>query len=228
MVTIDQDKPLPEHTKLDYYECYAKVILEEFFFDYVGVLKLSDKPDLINVDKSIGIEVTIADDPGQIEAEKLWSRMPYKDFAQQARDIERMRQLGVEYMGGIQTWPSRNYAVDIRQTPVNWVIKAFQSKVKKLNSGNYQVFEHYALFIHSDVWLNDTRERELLSFFIAENSKNMKYEMVFLTTSIDVFVFDLKNETISTLKYAEFKSKQYSLATEARQMVEEGETDDQT
>lgn len=29
MPKIDRDKPLPPHTKLDYYECYAKIVLEK-------------------------------------------------------------------------------------------------------------------------------------------------------------------------------------------------------
>lgn len=29
MPKIDRDKPLPPHTKLDYYECYAKIVLED-------------------------------------------------------------------------------------------------------------------------------------------------------------------------------------------------------
>ena len=28
MVKIEKDRPLPRHTKLDYDECYAKIVLE--------------------------------------------------------------------------------------------------------------------------------------------------------------------------------------------------------
>ncbi len=228
MVAIDKDKPLPEHTKLDYYECYAKVILEELFPKMIGKLELSDKPDLISEEKSLGIEVTIADSPEHKEAEKLWYMMKYKEPQQQEKDKERMRQLGVEYEGGIQSWPVRTYTSDLRKSPINWVIIAFQNKAKKLNSGTYKFFNHNALFIHSDVFLNDEYAWNLFDIFAEENSKNIKYEKVFLTTSGDIFLFDLEKKKVSKIAYSSFHHKQYEMAETARQMVEEGELNDQT
>lgn len=36
------------HTKLKYDECFAKLILEEYFSDRYGDLQLQDKPDLFD------------------------------------------------------------------------------------------------------------------------------------------------------------------------------------
>ena len=46
MAIIEKDKPLPRHTRLDYDECYAKLVLEKFFPDEYKKLELSDRPDL--------------------------------------------------------------------------------------------------------------------------------------------------------------------------------------
>ena len=60
MAKIEKDRPLPSHTKLDYDECYAKIVLEKFFPDQYENLQISDKPDLRDISNNIGIEVTSA------------------------------------------------------------------------------------------------------------------------------------------------------------------------
>ena len=40
------NKPLPDHTKVDYYECLAKLILEKMFPNEFENLEILDKPDL--------------------------------------------------------------------------------------------------------------------------------------------------------------------------------------
>ena len=67
---IDKNKPLPDHTKLDYDECCAKLILEELFPNRYHNLLLADKPDLQGT--NVGIEVTIANDSKMQEALNNW------------------------------------------------------------------------------------------------------------------------------------------------------------
>lgn len=55
---IDKNRPLPEHTKLDYDECCALLVLKELFPDRYSTLEILDKPDLQGV--NVGVEVTIA------------------------------------------------------------------------------------------------------------------------------------------------------------------------
>ena len=71
------------HTKLKYDECYAKLILEEYFSDRYGDLQLQDKPDLFDVENNIGIEVVLAVDEKRNEAMTLWAKMPEKNSQQQ-------------------------------------------------------------------------------------------------------------------------------------------------
>lgn len=57
---MEKDRPLPKHTKFDYNECYAKIVLEKFFPDEYKNLHISDRPDLRTEDGNIGIEVISA------------------------------------------------------------------------------------------------------------------------------------------------------------------------
>lgn len=75
MAKIEKGRPLPSHTGLDYYECFAKIILENTFPKQFGDLKVKDKPDLQSEDKSTGIEVTIAEERDSIEAERLYLQL---------------------------------------------------------------------------------------------------------------------------------------------------------
>ena len=224
MSKIESDKPLPSHTRLDYEECYAKVILESLFPEEYKDLKIADKPDLVNETTNIGVEVTSAVAQKHREAVRLWSTIPYVSPEQAERDKERMKQLGVEYQGGVQDWPSESYsASDIEQTPISEVVLAFQNKIEKLNSGQYRQFLRYDLFIHSEVWLDSGRAAEVLQILAEKNIGNLVYTSVFLTTSIDIFRFDLLKGNYFITPYDLYHNMQFDWAMKVRQMVEDGE-----
>lgn len=94
MAKIEKDCPLPPHTKRDYNECYAKVVLESLYPEQFNGLVLADKPDLQSPSNNIGIEVTVAEKKETLEAENLYSQLPYTDFSEKQRKIERIRQCG--------------------------------------------------------------------------------------------------------------------------------------
>lgn len=109
MPKIEKGKPLPDHTKLDYDECYAKLVLERHFPNRYSSLKIIDKPDLIDEEKCIGVEVTSAIPIKRREAIKLWYKMPYYSANEQKRAKERMKQLGEPYQGMVQCWPKNTH-----------------------------------------------------------------------------------------------------------------------
>ena len=101
---IEKDKPLPDHTKLDYYECYAKIVLEDLFPDRYFNLILADKPDLQGYD--VGIEVTKANGKNREELEGCWvTANNCSNWAKACRCVDRMKQLGAEYNRAVQSWP---------------------------------------------------------------------------------------------------------------------------
>ena len=223
MKRIEKDKPLPKHTKLDYDECYAKTVLESLLQKQLYDLTLSDRPDLFSEELNIGIEVTTAISQNEQERMNCWADIPYVNEGQKKRKIERMQQLKVEYQGGIQGWPVRDYSSnEIEDTPINEIKMAFEKKVKKLNKGNYRLFARNNLFINSDVWLcKDSFKQSLLKILIAKNSGKEKFTYVYLLVPGNFYTFDLVNK-----KYSEIPVEsclQAGWAVQARKMVEEGE-----
>lgn len=150
--------------------------------------------------------------------------IPYVSPEQAEHDKERMKQLGVEYQGGVQAWPSQSYsASDILKTPLLDVVSAFQNKVEKLNRGQYRQLKRYDLLIHSEVWLVGGQASEVLQVLEKKNVSSLVYASVFLTTSIDIFRFDLLKGNYFIIPYDLYHNKQFDWAMKARQMIEDGE-----
>jgi len=161
---IEKGKPLPEHTKIDYYECCAKLILLEIFPNDYSFLEIKDKPDLHG--ENVGIEVTIANNQKHQEALNNWIKANYCDDGEKKqRYIERMKQLGVTYTEGFQVWPGT-------VPSLQYIKQAVDIKVNKLQSGSYKVFPRYELFIFTDTWLHEQLVKEACDYF----SKNNIYE----------------------------------------------------
>ncbi|MBQ9304502.1 hypothetical protein, partial [Butyrivibrio sp.] len=150
-------KPLPEHTKIDYDECCALLILKELFPKEYSTLVIADKPDLQGND--VGIEVTIAGNKKHLEAFNICVKANNSDNLEKKHYyIERLKQLGIKYTDGFQVWPGVKPSYE-------YVKKAVESKVKKLNSGGYKHFDRYELFIFTDTWMTESIITEAMSHF---------------------------------------------------------------
>ena len=212
---IEEGKPLPDHTKLDYYECCAKLILEELFPDQYHNLLLADKPDLQGID--VGIEVTIANDRKMQEALGNWIKANNcSDEKKKGRYIDRMAQLGVKYTGEVQGWPGFSPSFDLTRDAV-------ESKVNKLKRGNYKPFERYELFIFTDTWyyegLVDVAKEYLFSDAVSEYYKTIYV----LSEGADLHVFETDIRVHHNIRID--TSEQSDRNIRARQMVEEAEED---
>lgn len=214
-MVIDKNKPLPPHTRLDYWECYAKIVLEELFPEKFCNLHLADKPDLQDHSGCVGIEVTRAENPKQLEAESIYSNLPYKDENQRAYDIKRIEKTGAKvhefFMMGIKGTDS-----------FERINAAIDTKCKIMSKGGYKVLEEYHLFVFSSIYAVDYMLQEELEYLIAEDVGKF-YRVIYVLVSGGMYCFDLM-----TKEYKVFdidSNMQYKQATKARQMVEEGEED---
>ena len=215
MVVIDPDKPLPDHTKLDYDECCAKLILEELFPARYDQLAVADRPDLQGED--VGIEVTTANDPRMQEALNNWVKANYDtDEVKKARHIERMAQLGVRVTGGVQAWPGHS-------PTFRWVKNAVETKIRKQKKGNYKKFSKYELFIFADTWFWEGIVQQAKDFFFSDVVKPWYQTIYVLSEGTDLHIFEtVKREHI----YLKIDwAKQSDRNSRARRMVEEGEQD---
>lgn len=210
---IDRGKPLPDHTKVNYEECCAKLILEELFPDRYHDLLMADKPDLQGSD--VGIEVTIANDQNTQEALNNWVKAcSCQDENVRKHCISRMTQLGVDYTGGIQAWPGTNPSFELSR-------KAIEKKIHKLKKGRYKPFPRYELFLFTDTWYHETVIQDAKRY-IFQNEVSDCYKTIYvLAEGADLHVF----ETDLGLHYNKKidVSEQSARNTRARRMVEKAE-----
>lgn len=212
-MVIDKNKPLPPHTKLDYWECYAKIVLEELLPEKFTNLMLADKPDLQDNDGCVGVEVTRAENPKQVEAESLYSTLHYKNEKKKAHDIDRIEKLGARVHDGFMMGITSNDSFE-------FINSAIDVKCKTLLKGGYKEFNEYHLFLFSPIYAVDYMLQEELQYLIAEDIVKT-YRVIYVLVPGGMYCFDL-----TTNKYKVFdidSNMQHRQATKARQMVEEGE-----
>lgn len=75
--------PILGRTKIDIWECYARHVLQFIDSDKYGNLAYSDKPDLIDREQSLGIEVTASQSQDSRKAESLYSKLLYENDSSQ-------------------------------------------------------------------------------------------------------------------------------------------------
>lgn len=213
---------LPDHTKLRYNECYAKLILENVFPERYSGLQFSDKPDLRNQSNTIGIEVTSSIPKNTQETKKLWLQLENKTAKNPKRNKERMLKLGVRYTGGTQCWPSTVYPTGhFESSPYTKILDVFKGKVYKLNNGDYSMLERYDLFIETELFAERIFMPVILKKAISLNTKELKYSFLYVLFLNRVCVFDLEKNTYEIRLFID----RYKTAIDARRMVEDGEND---
>ncbi len=207
---IEKDKPLPDHTKLDYDECCAKLVLEELFPERYGKLLLADKPDLQG--NGVGIEVTIANDRNMQEALHNWIRAVSSfDEEKRKRNINRMQQLGVEYTGGIQSWPDSTPSFSLTRC-------AIEEKIKKLKKGNYFPFSRYELFVFTDTWYHEDIVAKAKEYLYDKSVSTCFQTVYVLSQGADLHVFETCEKTHREIIIDNFEQTDRNVR--ARQMVE--------
>ena len=225
---IEKNRPLPSHTKLDYDECYVKIILEKFFPDIYGSLQLSDRPDLRDVKNSVGIEVTSAIPRGEQEALSLASEIPYLSSEKQEKRIAYLEKKGYKYTKYMMIHPGRSYRwtgsdnPDIEITFCKDFLYAVTKKIDKLNSGNYAPMKRYDLFVISGIFIEEWMPEKLMEKLVSYKTKAINYSFIYLLALNGIFVFNMDTERWT---FKDTKEKTHGLGELARQIVEDGEED---
>lgn len=138
-------EPLPKHTKVDYYESYAKIVLEEFYPKEFIDLRIVDKPDLQSKDGTHGIEVTIAIDSNQMKADNIYSDISYGRIRNKDNSIKEIEKCGCKLEDGILRGKVGTDSFDL-------ILKAFEDKLDKLKGNQYKYFKSTYLFVFSNIY----------------------------------------------------------------------------
>lgn len=206
------DKPLPDRTKIDIWECYARHVLLFIDSDKYGSLDYSDKPDLIDKAQSLGVEVTDSRPQNSREAESLYSKLAYtKDPSWKIRQIERIEKCGAHYENGILFGPKGTDSFE-------HIFKAHLKKLKRLNSGDYAIFKRNELFVTSTILADEEMIREALSHMKEQTCIfPRRFDSVIVSVPGHNYVFSLNASKCESLKFEYYD--QYRIADDARQEV---------
>ena len=203
-------KPLPEHTTIDYEECYAKLLLEDLFPDDLINLEIKDKPDLQS--QNIGIEVTNARDEGQLTAENMYSNLLNDRVRDKEKTIELIEE---EHKCKVTDWCLIGKPQNVS---INLILKSFSMKLKKLNHGGYNIYKSNRLFILSDIYADEKMLKEVLCEMIQAQAVNEKiFQKVYINVPRFLYVFDLEKDTYNVKEIS--SDTQFRLANGARNFV---------
>lgn len=197
-----KSKLLPSHKKIDYYECLAKIVLEEIFPNEFISLDLKDKPDLQNRKSQIGIEVTRANNPRQEENESLYVKILNNEIRNKEKAIKKINSSyephsmiinGQEvkepdrYHNGILVGISENDSF-------NRIFEAFKNKLEKLNGYGYERFQYNYLFVYSEILANEKMINEIIfNMNTAQENCSIKFCQVFVYVPSYLYILNLKD-----------------------------------
>lgn len=218
-------KPLPDHTKVDYYECLAKLILEKFFPYEFENLEISDKPDLQDDKKGIGIEVTKARDKSQEENENLYAKIESGEIRNRDKAIAKINNSYKPYAMYVDRQeirePDRYNNGILVGIPDNddfeRIFKSFSEKIKKLNDDGYKKYMENYLFVYSDIFANQQMLNQAISKMNNIKSKyKIRFQKVFVCVPQYIYILNLESKKGESMDIKKF---QIGLAERAREMV---------
>ena len=171
---IDRNLPLPQNTKLDWLECFAKLLIENYSSLKVSDLTLKDKPDLQNEKFGIGIEVTSAVDKKSQEMDNLYSLIEYNQVNNREGAVKRIETLGGKINNGILIHPGR-------YRDLNMLYESLKIKSDKINKGGYKVFNINSLIIFDDNIVRECEYEGIMSEMLKIFTKyNVVFDYVFI------------------------------------------------
>ncbi len=205
-------EPLPKHTKLDYYECYAKIVLEELYSEQFVNLRIKDKPDLQSQDNDCGVEVTIAIDRNELQSEKLYSDITYNRVRDKVKALKRIEECGYKVENGILHGKT---SID----SFYLIMVSFDSKLNKLNDGGYKYFNKNFLFVFSYIYASDEMIKDAIIYMQNKQlDKQRQFNKVFVLVPGHLYCLNLYEGNYE-VKRIEF-IHQSSQADRARELVE--------
>ena len=209
------DEPLPKHTKFDYYECYAKVVLEELYPEEFKDFEIKDKPDLQMKYGDLGVEVTNSVDKDQLKAEGLYIDIEYNRIRNVTKAVEEIKKCGCNLENGILIGKTSS-------SSFKSILEAFDKKLEKLNAGDYKYFDKNHLFVFSYIHVNDRMVMEAIQEMRQKQiSMKIQYNKVFVL--VPGYCYSL-NLHISRYEKIRIDSKLQGVqADTARELVEEYE-----
>ena len=179
-----------------FFERYAMIALHTILGDKYAHLMNSDRPDLQDINQSLGIEVTRSMKENKTEAELLVNELAGDNiFCISEADMQHIKLYGYaygltygQYMGELE---KRYWSLAL---PLKRIIK---SKVQKVADGFYGNFDQFELFIFTKD--NLTRhEIQLTVYYMTElqDTNAIRYAKLHIAQTDKLYVCDLKTQIV--------------------------------
>ncbi len=168
-----------------FFERYAMFSLEALLGERYSHLVNADRPDLQDVEQSIGIEVTRAITEDKNVANSLINEMAGRPVKEVNEDLLKIQESGYSY--GLDL----NYSVGSNEYNY-WALalpmkRILQSKLWKVNNGFYGEFKEFGLYVFTKYDLVADEVNEIIGFMMdAQQSCNVRYDHLFIS-QIDTF-----------------------------------------
>ncbi len=179
-----------------FFERYAMIALQTVLGDKYAYLVNSDRPDLQDVEHSLGVEVTRSMKENRTEAEMLVNELAGKEiFCVSESDLRDIELYGYSFgLNDGQFMGELEKAYWSLALPLKRIIK---SKVHKVADGFYGNFNQFELFIFTKD--NLTRhEVQLTVYFMTElqDANAIRYAKLHIAQTDKLYVCDLKTQTV--------------------------------
>ena len=191
-------------------EMKAKLILEVICNYPIGLLSLSDMPDLQDDKNSYGIEVVedcIANEKEkQFLVEEMWenhiSDIPDKR-------ISRFEKLGGELQ--IKNGIVSGATISRSKNKFDNLLSTIEAKYQKLNSGKYKTFKRYGLYVIIQSVIMFSSNVPFIIEQVVKKDYPTKYDVLYLDNNYEMYVCDMIKQ----------KYKKYEISNETNKQIYE-------
>lgn len=182
-----------------FFERYAKISLENLLGKRYASLINSDRPDLQDPEKRIGIEVTRAIRENKNVAHALINEIAGKPITDvESEDFRDIRKNGYAYGLDNEGWVgSLEYNYWALAHPMRRIIS---SKVGKVTSGFYGDFEEFGLYIFTKEYINDADVTNAIDQISElQYGKRQRYHKLFISQIQSLYCCDLTTQTYQNI-----------------------------
>ena len=180
-----------------FFERYSQITLYDLFGErYAGLVNL-DRPDLQDINKGIGIEVTRAMEENKKAAQALLSEMAGNVHDVTSEAYKDIQSSGYAYGLHTGNWlGDKEYSYWQLALPLKRIIA---NKVRKVASGFYGEFETFGLYIFSKDDVSEAQVRATIAFTRQLQKQHaMRYSILFLSEIQTLYACDLRTGHYST------------------------------
>lgn len=174
----------------DYFEKYALLSLVYCYDDKLHSMKKHERPDWIDENRSIGIEVTRALSPKDGERESIIERYFCKGYTPEEiinkanRELKCNKDMFKIADGICYVEKNVNYS-DVKQL----IIDTINTKISKLNS-HYDKFNENWLYVFADSSLLDDGDIEEIVLKINNIGDNSSFDKIFINIIDKIYVIE--------------------------------------